>query len=65
LTQRPVCPPSPIEAEREVGDPALRQLLVYSYRLMYRVHDDHVVIRVFVHGARDFATWRQEEAPEI
>jgi plasmid stabilization system protein ParE len=50
---------------REVGDPDLRQLLVHNYRLMYRVHEDHVVIRAFVHGARDFATWRQEEAPEL
>jgi plasmid stabilization system protein ParE len=50
---------------REVGDSALRQLLVDDYRLMYRVHDDCVVIRAFVHGARDFATWRKEEAPEL
>jgi plasmid stabilization system protein ParE len=50
---------------REVGDPALRQLLVYDYRLMYRVHEAHVVIRAFVHGTRDFATWRQEEAPKL
>lgn len=50
---------------REVGDPALRQLLVYDYRLMYRVHEDRVVIRAFVHGAREFATWQREEAPEL
>jgi plasmid stabilization system protein ParE len=30
---------------REVGDPTLRQLLVYDYRLMYRVHDERVVIQ--------------------
>jgi plasmid stabilization system protein ParE len=50
---------------REVGDPALRQLLVHDYRLMYRVYGDRVVIRAFVHGARDFAAWRQEDASEL
>jgi plasmid stabilization system protein ParE len=49
----------------EIGDPDLRQLLLYDYRLMYRVHDDHVVVRAFLHGARDFAKWRREETPEL
>ncbi len=50
---------------REVGDANLRQLLVYDYRLMYRVHEDRVVIRAFLHGARDFEKWRQEETPDL
>ena len=49
----------------EIGDSTLRQLLVYDYRLLYRVLDDRVVIRAFLHGARDFSTWRREEAPEL
>lgn len=49
----------------EVGDAALRQLLVYDYRLIYRVHSDRVVIRAFLHGARDFSKWRREERPKL
>lgn len=50
---------------REIGDPALRELAVYRYRLLYRVREDQVVIRAFLHGARDFSTWRQEQTPEL
>jgi hypothetical protein len=32
---------------------------------MYRVHEDRVVIRAFLHGARDFTKWRLEEAPDL
>ena len=49
----------------EVGDEALRELFVYKYRLMYRVHDERVVIVAFLHGARDFAKWRQERGPGL
>jgi toxin ParE1/3/4 len=49
----------------EIGDPRLRELLVYAYRLLYRVHDDRVVIVAFLHGARDFAKWRNEDAPDL
>ena len=45
----------------ELADPALRELFVYRYRMLYRVLDDHVVIEAFLHGARDFATWRQSQ----
>jgi toxin ParE1/3/4 len=43
----------------ELNNPAIRELIVLRYRLMYRVDDQHVVIVAFLHGARDFATWRQ------
>lgn len=43
----------------ELNDPALRELFVYDCRLIYRVDDDRVGIRAFLHGARDFARWRQ------
>ena len=50
---------------REIGEPTLRELSVYKYRLLYRVREDGVVIRAFLHGARDFSTWRQEQTPEL
>lgn len=50
---------------REVGDSALRELLVYDYRMLYKVYEDRVVIRAFLHGARDFSKWRREQAPEL
>jgi toxin ParE1/3/4 len=48
----------------ELNEPTIRELLVFKYRLMYRVEDRRVLIVAFLHGARDFATWwqaRQEE----
>jgi plasmid stabilization system protein ParE len=38
----------------ELNDPAVRQLLVGRYRLMYRVTPATVHVVAFVHGARDF-----------
>ena len=49
----------------EIGEPTLREVFVYDYRLMYRVGEDRVVIRAFLHGARDFSKWRREQAPEL
>jgi plasmid stabilization system protein ParE len=49
----------------EVGEPTLRELFVYDYRMVYRVHDDRVVIRAFLHGARDFSIWRREQSPDL
>jgi len=43
----------------ETNDPAIRETFVFRYRLMYRVEDERVVVVAFVHGARDFARWRQ------
>jgi len=42
----------------EANNPVIREILVFRYRLMYRVEDARVVVVAFVHGARDFATWR-------
>jgi plasmid stabilization system protein ParE len=44
----------------DTNDPVIREIFVFRYRLMYRVEDERVVVVAFVHGARDFATWRQE-----
>jgi toxin ParE1/3/4 len=38
----------------ELNDPAVRELLVGRYRLMYRVAPSTAQIVAFVHGARDF-----------
>jgi toxin ParE1/3/4 len=38
----------------ELSDPAVRELLVGRYRLMYRLAESTVQIVAFVHGARDF-----------
>lgn len=49
----------------EIRDPALRETLVYKYRLLYRIREDRVVIRAFLHGARDFSKWRREQTPKL
>ena len=36
----------------EFGDPSIRELLVKSYRLVYRVSEKRVVILTLIHGAR-------------
>jgi plasmid stabilization system protein ParE len=41
------------------SDPVIREIFVFRYRLAYRVEAERVVVVAFVHGARDFATWRQ------
>lgn len=49
----------------EIGDASLRELFVYDYRLLYRVDEEHVVIRAFLHGARDFAKWRRDHGADL
>ena len=49
----------------EIGESALRELFVYEYRLLYRVREDRVVIRAFLHGARDFSTWQREQGRDF
>lgn len=36
----------------EENNPAIRELFVQSYRLIYRVREDEVQIINFIHGAR-------------
>ncbi|MCX6606829.1 MAG: type II toxin-antitoxin system RelE/ParE family toxin [Acidobacteria bacterium] len=40
----------------EMYGSAIREVFVRSYRLIYRVEADRVVILRFIHGARDLAT---------
>jgi len=45
----------------ECNDPSIREIFVYSYRMMYRVEPDTVTIIAFLHGARDFERWAREQ----
>ena len=42
----------------EWADPAIREVFVSRYRLMYRVTSDSIQMIAVVHGARDFERWR-------
>ena len=44
----------------EYDDSSVREIFVYSYRLMYRLEADTVTIIAFLHGARDFERWIRE-----
>lgn len=43
----------------ELEDSRIREVFVYSYRLLYEVTPSEVRILAFLHGARDFAKWRR------
>ena len=45
----------------ELADPDIRELLVFKYRLLYRVSDVDVTVVAFLRGVRDFATWRKDQ----
>ena len=45
----------------ELDDPAIREVFVHRYRLLYRIEADRVVVIAFLHGARDFARWRENQ----
>ncbi len=37
----------------ELDDDAIRELLVYSYRVIYRVRDQAVLVAAVIHGKRE------------
>ena len=41
----------------ELGDPAIREVFVYSYRLLYEIRNGTIAVVGFLHGARDFNDW--------
>lgn len=45
----------------ELADAQVRELLVFRYRLLYRVSTDTVTVVAFLRGVRDFATWRKDQ----
>jgi toxin ParE1/3/4 len=38
----------------EIGDPNVRELFLYSYRLVYEIKSDRVEILAIIHAKRDF-----------
>ena len=46
----------------EVGDESIRELSAYSYRVIYRVTDQNIVILAVVHKRRDFVSPFEDEA---
>ncbi len=45
----------------EINDPAIREVYVFRYRLLYEVAPTEVRILSLLHGARDFVKWRKGE----
>jgi len=45
----------------EVDSESIREVFVYRYRLIYEVGDEDVLILAILHGAREFARWREGE----
>ena len=45
----------------EYGDPALRELIVGSYRVVYCIENREVVILAIVHGSRDLLSHLGDE----
>jgi len=41
----------------ELHDQSIREVFVYSYRMIYEVQPNEVRILAFIHGARDFDRW--------
>jgi toxin ParE1/3/4 len=39
----------------EIGDPKVREIFIYSYRLIYEIFNDRIDILAIVHGKRDFS----------
>ena len=40
----------------------IREIFIYSYRLIYRIEEHKVTIIAFIHGSRDFRTvWDKRE----
>lgn len=43
----------------ELGDDAIRELLVYSYRVIYRVRDQTVLVAAVIHGKRELTPFAE------
>jgi addiction module RelE/StbE family toxin len=44
----------------ELGDPAIREKLVYSYRVIYRVEAETITIAAVIHGKRQLESEMNE-----
>lgn len=38
----------------EIGDPSIRELLIYSYRLIYEIFTDKVEVLALIHSKQNF-----------
>jgi addiction module RelE/StbE family toxin len=45
----------------EIGDPNIRELIIYSYRLIYEIYPDKIEILALIHGKRDFSKINLED----
>ncbi len=46
----------------ELRDNSIREIFIYSYRLVYRIEEDQISILALIHGRRDFqAAWDEKE----
>ena len=43
----------------ELNEPSIREVFVHRYRLLYEVGSEEVRVLAILHGARDFARWRE------
>jgi toxin ParE1/3/4 len=49
----------------ELQEDRVREIFIYSYRLMYEILPSQVRILTVIHGARDFASWlERRERPD-
>lgn len=39
----------------EIGDPKIRELIIYSYRLIYEIFPEKIEILALIHSKRDFS----------
>jgi len=47
---------------QELRDNHIREIFIYSYRLVYRIQDDRISILALIHGRRDFqVAWDEKE----
>jgi len=47
----------------ETNDPAIHQLLVQRYRVLYEVTGDEVQVLAFLHQRQDVSAWRRTPSP--
>ena len=45
----------------ELEDPNVRELIVYSYRLIYKISSDTIEILALIHGKQDFLSVHMEK----
>ena len=45
----------------EIGDSKIRELIIYSYRLIYEIYPDRIEILALIHGKRNFSKINLED----